>query len=152
MSIADEIREAAEEMAFSFTQEQWEIALLDGWKEDKSMGAVLVRAAGLGRLLEPGEWERLQARASELLPAMSVKSKIKQPCRAWIATHATYASDALWNGDFALAKRLFKKGGRAIHGMAKHRREVKSDEKDLIGLRTIRARSLIKLHDWNTVK
>lgn len=152
MSIADEIREAADEMAFEFSQDQWEDALLQGWKNNKSMGAVLALAAGIGRVMEAGEWDRIRCRASKMKPSFSEFSRFSQPCRAWVATHATFASNALWDGNFELAKRLIKKGGVATHGMAKHRREVRSDEKDLRGLRTIHARSLSKRHDWNTVK
>lgn len=152
MSIADEIREAAEEMAFSFSQEAWERALVDGWKGNWSMASVLSRASGIGRRLCPDEWQRLRSRASELKPSMSVNSMLNQPCRAWISSHATKSNDSFWDGDFDKAKALLKLGGCRERAGVSVRREARKADKEIAGLMVIKVRERDKRTDWNTCK
>ena len=152
MSIADEIREAAEEMAFSFSQEQWEKALVDGWKADASMASVLVKAAGMGRLVKNDEWGRLRDRASEMKPAMSVYSMLNQPCRAWIASHAVKSNDYFWNGDFDKAKALLKLGGTRARSGVSVKREVRKADKEIAGLMVIKVRERDTRTAWNVCK
>jgi hypothetical protein len=152
MSIADEIKEAAVELAFSFSQDQWEKALVDGWKADASMASVLSRAAGIGRRIKNAEWDQLRNRASELKPAMSVHSMLNQPCRAWIASHATKSNDYFWAGYFDKAKSLLKLGGCRARAGVSVRREARKAEKEIAGLMVIKVRERDKRTDWKVCK
>ncbi len=154
MSIADELREAAEEMAFSFTQEQWELALVDCWKKNTSIGFSLVCASGFShsREITREEWSRLIVRALELKPSLSVNSRLSQPCRAWIASHATYANDAFWDGQFEKAKAFLKRGGIRARSGVSVRREVRKADKEVAGLMTVRVRERDTRTNWNVCK
>ena len=148
--ILDEIKKAADELSFEFSQSSWEDALIVGFRKDLSMAAVLVHAAGLTRMLSGEEWDRLQLRASTLKPALDPHASLRNRATVWIANHALYANEALWNGDYELAKRLLRKGGvRASYGH-KTRREIKAgDRKDLLRV-SLRERD--KRRDWKVCK
>ncbi len=153
MNIADELKALAEEMHFEFTQSQWEDALIKGWRSDLSMGGVLVCASGIDREITNIDWDRLRERAMSIKPRIEPFTSLKQPCRVWIANHAKFANDALWDGDYAKAKALLKKGGSRPSGMAENRRAAKDQmKKDNSGLMVIKVRERDTRSAWDVCK
>lgn len=155
MSIADLILEAAQELHFEFTQHEWEKALLEGWRKDLSMGSVLVMASGFGadKKISISEWDLLIARAGELKPSLSAFSSLRNRARVWIAQNARLSNDALYDGDYEKAVRLFKKGGRAANGRKKNIREAKAEIKnDAKGVLVIKVRERDTRTSWSTCK
>lgn len=149
MSIADELRMAALE----FSQDDWDKALLEGWRKDLSVAGCLIRASGLtGTVLTTADWDKLWSQVRGLVPAPAEFSSGKTPARVFIAKHARLANKALWDGDYALALKLFRKGGKDIDGRAKNRRDAKQEMKKDDCRIIVKARELSKTHDWKTCK
>ena len=153
MNIADELKALAEELHFEFTQSQWENALIKGWRLDLSMGGVLVCASEIDREISNIDWDRLRERAFSLKPRIDPFTSLRQPCRVWIANHAKFANDALWDGEYAKAKMLLKKGGVRASGMAENRRAAKDQmKKDGSGLMVIKVRDRDTRTAWGVCK
>lgn len=150
-SIVELLKEAEEELHFQFTQDQWEDALILGFKEDFVLAKVIAIAAGVkeDRVLTPDEWHALYDRAATLIPAFHHYGKVHT--RPFLANNARYANDALWDGNFAKAKRLMRAGGIRSKGRS-IKKEVKLEMGRLDDVRFIKARELSKAHDWNTCK
>lgn len=148
-----ELREIAEESQFEFSQNAWEDALIEGFRHDWKLARVLVTAARIPKeiALSPADWSALAQRASTLAPSLSPRTALANFVRPWLAKNARFANDALWDLDYAKAKRLLKKGGRSTDHVIDAKRQILADA----GGKTdyfIRMRDLSKSHDWNTVK
>lgn len=151
--ISDELHEAAEEMAFEFSQSDWEDALIYGFRNDLSMSGVLAKASGLERFLTNEDFRKLHERAEKLLPSFNTRSSWRNKARVWIANNARMARDALWDGNYELAKKLMKKGGKSSSSYAALKREVKREQRnDMKGRVFLDCREKDKRHDWNTCK
>ena len=154
MSLHDDLVAARAELAGEFSQADWHRALLDGWRRGLSVAWCLARAAGIDESHIPDEvWEAMKRRAAQLVPQLAEFTISKQPVRVWIANHATFANDALWDGDYEKALRLLGKGGRRADSRVAARREVKKLKKEATkGKLLIRARQYDKRSDWGTLK
>lgn len=156
IDLSSELRAAEEELAFEFSQSDWEDALIFGFKNDLSLACVLAKASGFyetDRKLVGKEWDSLVERAGKLKPALTPHTSLRNRARVWIASHATRANDALWDMNYALAKSLFKKGGVTRNYGAKTRQEVRKENRGTIDNRIfVGARENDKSHDWHTCK
>lgn len=153
MGIAEDLKEAEDELAFNFSQDQWEDALIAGWRKDSSLAGVLYIASGLTRQITPKEWGLLQFRASKLKPSLNRNSLLKQKCRTWIASHARHANNYLYDGLYEKAKLCFTKFG-VDHGyISRSSKEEKQNNKKAIeGLLVIKVRERDVRTDWKVCK
>lgn len=153
MSICEELKALEEEMAFNFTQANWEDALIAGFRKDLSMASVLAIATGLKRQIIGSEWDVLMARAGSLKPSLNKYTSLKNPARVWIAKNAKAARDALWDGDFDKAKRLLKIGGKDSSHLAEARVSAKKEQaKDMRGKVYLNCREKDTRRAWNVCK
>lgn len=153
MNIKDEIEQAAEELAFEFSQSQWEDALIYGFRKDLSMGGVMAYASGLKSEINSEDWEKLTERAGLMKPSFCKWSSCKNNCRIWMASHAKYAADAMWDGDYERAKRLIKRGGVREKLITQAKRECKKETKiETGGLLIVDVRNRDRRANWKTVK
>lgn len=145
-----ELKEAGDELAFEFSQDDWANALVDGWKKGVTMGYVLRAASGLKRPVSRDDLLRLLARAHTLSPSLPMSARLNCRTKVWIANNAATAGDALWEGDFDRAKRLFLLPRQTrFDPVAKMRRDFERDRKVT---QFVRARDLDRKHDWNVCK
>lgn len=152
IDLVAELKAAEEELAFEFSQDAWENALIEGFKNDWRIMAVLASAAGLHRALTNDDYARLATRASQLLPALSNRVGWGNCIRIWIANHAMFANEALWDLNYPLAKKLLKKGGERKGRKSAMFSDLVKEKRASSGARFISARDLDKKHDWKTVK
>lgn len=148
-----ELREIADESQFEFSQNAWEEALIEGFKHDWKLARVLVTAARIPKekVLSPADWSALARRASTLAPSLSPRTALANFVRPWLAKNARFANEALWDLDYAKAKRLLKKCGRATDHIRDAQREIREASGGMTSY-AIPLRELSKKHDWNTVK
>lgn len=157
MSLLDDLRNAAKELAeeVPFTQERWVEALIQGWMKERAMGAVLVWAAGWpdGERIPTSTWEKWRIFAGTMKPAMNPYSSLKNPVRVWIASNATSANVALWDGRIEDARKLLPNGGKSPDALAAQKRAVKAEQKkDMRGKLYLNLRERDKRTDWGTCK
>lgn len=148
-----ELREIADESQFEFSQNAWEEALIEGFKHDWKLARVLVTAARIPKekVLSPADWSALARRASTLAPSLSPRTALANFVRPWLANNARFANEALWDLDYAKAKWLLKKCGRATDHIRDAQREIREASGGMTSY-AIPLRELSKKHDWNTVK
>lgn len=149
----DELKEIGDEVAFSFSQSDWEDAIIDGFKRDTSLSSVLASAAKIprSRKLERDDWDKLVQRAAQLRPALKINAATGRigRTRVWIANNARAANDALWDGNYSLAKKLLKHGGKSPD----YRTMIKKEHiEESSSVRYISARANDKRRDWNVCK
>ena len=98
-------------------------------------------------------WARLIGQCGKLTPALSDFAAMHGSIRVWIANHARYANDALWDGKIDAALKLLEKGGTRPDARRKTRdaarREIHKAQNS--GL-YVGGRKNDKRHDWKTVK
>lgn len=132
------------------SQEAWANALVDTWNRHGTLIGAMLQAAAGGQLKTGSDWDEYVKLFSGVRPSVHPRSMLKQSLRPWLATHAKYASDALWDGKPDVAKKLLNKGGRVVgkpNQASMIRKEDRADNRMII---SVRARD--KRHDWKTVK
>lgn len=153
MRIDTELKLIEREIAANFSQSDWSAALLYAWRNGLSLGFAVAKAASFNKR-EPDEmWELALARAAAVVPSVAPYTILKQPVRVFIANNARLANDALWDGDYDKALKLFSKGGKRADSRTSARRDCRREEKlAMRGKLLAPARQEDKRSDWNTVK
>ncbi len=152
MNILELLKSAEIDAATEFTQDDWASALVEAWKKDAKLSYALVIAAKLDRSKSEIPWEALRERAAQMAPALDPNVHYGARARVWIASHAYYANNALWDGNYELAKRMISSGGKTRSAMATLKREIKTAEKEQKRKLIIKTRERDNRNNWNTVK
>lgn len=158
MSLLDEIKAAEFEIATSFSQKQWEDAIIECWKANGSVGDVLYVVSGKMSIEKDGgiALAHIVDRASQMRPPLSVQTRsFRQPVRAWLDRNARNVSNCFWDGDFDAGRRLMIKSKSAPPKAPAGRlvREIiRNEDKDMRGLYQIKVRERDKSTDWKTCK
>lgn len=115
-------------MKDKITQEEWAEVLLEGWKRFWKLDFCILRAFEVppDRKLSKEEWFELKNKLSGLKPRVDQYTFSGLDLRGWIASNATFANDALYQGRFEMAKSYFKLGGKRTKGRFKSKAEEKS--------------------------
>lgn len=132
------------------SQEAWVDALVDTWNRHGSLIGAMLQAADVSEVITGSDWDEYAKLFSAVRPSVHPRSMLKQSIRPWLASHAKYASDALWDGRPDIAKKLLNKGGRVVGKPSQASMIRKEDRADNRMIISVRARD--KRRDWKTVK
>lgn len=132
------------------SQEVWEASLLDTWNRHGSLIGAMMQTVPIDKKMTGHDWDAYAMLFANVRPSVNPKSMLKQSIRPWLAVHAKYASDALWDGRPDLAAKLLGKGGRVIGKSSQATMIKKEDRADNRMIIRVRARD--KRTDWKTVK
>ena len=132
------------------SQDAWATALVASWNRYGSLVGAMLQACPVDGPMTGSDWDRYAELFGSVRPSVNPRSMLKQGVRAWLASHAKYASDALWDGRPDVAVKLMTKGGSLMAKNSPPSMIKKEDKKD--NRITIYVRARDKRHEWKTGK